>query len=92
MYLTIFISCIFYCFNINQQNSAIIKNVGLNPTRIGFYKLLKTQGAKINFKNLKKKNDEIRGDIFVKNCKLKAIRASKKYYVNSTDEYPYYLF
>ena len=66
----------------------IIKNVGLNPTRIGFYKLLKNQGAKIKFKNLKKINDEIRGDIFVKNCKLKAINASKNYYVSSTDEYP----
>ena len=64
----------------------IIKNVGLNPTRIGFYKLLKNQGAKIKFKNLKKINDEIRGDIFVKNCKLKAINASKDYYVSSTDD------
>ena len=73
---------------INKNSEIIIKNVGLNPTRIGFYKLLKTQGAKIKFKNLKSKNDEIRGDIFVKNCKLKAILASKKYYVNSTDEYP----
>ena len=73
---------------LNKNSTLRIKNVGLNPTRIGFYKLLKNQGAKIKFKNLKKINDEIRGDIFVKNCKLKAINASKDYYVSSTDEYP----
>ena len=73
---------------LNANSSVIIKNVGLNPTRIGFYKLLKAQGAKITFRNLKKNNNEIRGDIFVKNCKLKPIKASKNYYVNSTDEYP----
>ena len=32
---------------------------------------------KINFKNLKKKNNEIRGDIFVKSSKIKPIKASK---------------
>ncbi len=73
---------------LNQNSSLVIKNVGLNPTRIGFYKLLKSQGAKIKFKNLKKINNESRGDIIVKNCKLKPIHASKEYYVNSTDEYP----
>ena len=73
---------------LNLKSSLIIKNVGLNPTRIGFYKLLKTQGAKIKFKNIKKNNNEITGDIVVKNCKLKPIRASRDYYVNSTDEYP----
>ena len=34
------------------------------------------------------KNGEPRGDIFVHSCKLKPINASRKYYVNSTDEYP----
>ena len=70
------------------KSSILIKNVGLNPTRIGFYKLLKQQGAKIKFKNIKKKNNEIIGDIEVKSCKLKPIKAHKKFYVNTTDEYP----
>tara|TARA_A100001015_G_scaffold304289_1_gene395269 strand:+ start:2358 stop:3704 length:1347 start_codon:yes stop_codon:yes gene_type:complete len=73
---------------LNEKSSLIIKNVGLNPTRIGFYQLLKRNGAKIKFKNIKKKNEEIQGDIHIKSCKLKPIHASKKYYVNSTDEYP----
>ena len=63
---------------LNQKSSLIIKNVGLNSSRIGFYKLLKQHGANIKFKNLKKKNFEIVGDIFVKSCQLKPIKASKK--------------
>ena len=73
---------------LNPKSSLKIKNVGLNPTRIGFYQLLKNQGANIKLKVLKKENNEPRGDIYVKSCKLKPIKASKEYYVNSTDEYP----
>ena len=73
---------------LNLKSSIKIKNVGLNSTRTGFYQLLKSQGAKIKFINLKRRNNEIQGDILVRNCKLKPIKSSKKYYVNSTDEYP----
>ena len=72
-----------------KKNSFIkIKNVGLNPTRTGFYQLLQKQKAHIKFLNLKKINNEIKGDIVVKNSKIKPIKAAKKYYVNATDEYP----
>ena len=40
---------------LNKKSYLKIKNVGLNKTRIGFYELLKKHGAKINFKNIKKK-------------------------------------
>jgi 3-phosphoshikimate 1-carboxyvinyltransferase len=73
---------------LNKNSSIKIKNVGLNPTRIGFYKLLKKHGAKIKFNNLKKVNNEIRGNIFAETSNLKPINAPKIYYVNSTDEYP----
>ncbi len=73
---------------LNSKSSIRIKNVGLNPTRTGFYRLLIKHGAVIKFKNLKKENNEIRGDIIIKNCKLKPLRADKSFYVNSTDEYP----
>ena len=73
---------------LNENSSLIIKNVGLNTSRIGFYHLLKNFGANIKFKNLKKKNNEPSGDIIIKSSKLKPIHASEKYYVNSTDEYP----
>ncbi len=73
---------------LNKDSSLKIKNVGLNPTRIGFYELLKKHGAKIKFKDIKKSNNEIYGDIYIKSCKIKPIRATKEYYVKSTDEYP----
>ena len=65
-----------------------IKNVGLNPRRIGFYNLLKKHGAKIKFKNLKKINYELVGDIYVESSKLTPLMASSTYYVSATDEYP----
>ena len=65
-----------------------IKHVGLNPRRTGFYKLLKKYGAKIKFKNIKKINHELVGDIYIKSSKLKPIKASPVYYVSATDEYP----
>ena len=73
---------------LNKDSRIKIKNVGLNPTRTGFFKLLKKHGGKIRFTNLKKKNNEIRGDVLVQSSNIKPIRASKEYYVNSTDEYP----
>lgn len=73
---------------LNNDSTIMIKKVGLNPTRTGFYQILKKQGVKIQFKNLKKINSELRGDIIVKSQKLKPINASKNYYVNATDEYP----
>ena len=73
---------------LNKNSSLKIKNVGINPTRIGFYELLKKSGAKIRFTNTKRKNNELIGDIFVKSEKIKPIKASSEYYVKATDEYP----
>ena len=67
-----------------------IKYVGLNPRRIGFYVLLKKAGGKIKFKNVKKINHELVGDIIVESSRLslKAVKAGPEYYVSATDEYP----
>ena len=82
-------SAFFTAVTLMNRNSIIkIKDVGLNPTRTGFYQLLRKQGAKIKFENLKKKNNELRGDIVVKSCNLKPFVANKKYYATATDEYP----
>lgn len=79
----------FTALTLLKSNSYLkIKNVGLNPTRIGFYTLLKKSGAKIKFLNRKKINNELVGDVIVKSSILKPINASKKYYLNTTDEYP----
>ncbi len=73
---------------LNKNSHLIMKNIGLNPTRIGFYELLKNHGANIKFKNIKKQNEEIYGDIHIKSSKIRPIHASKDYYVKATDEYP----
>ena len=73
---------------LNKKSFLKIKNVGLNSTRLGFYKLLKKHGANIKFINIKRKNNEKVGDICIKSCVIKPIKAPQEYYVNSTDEYP----
>ena len=73
---------------LNKTSNLKIKNVGLNQTRIGFYEILKKHGGKIKFKNKKKINNEIYGDIYIQSSKIKPIKASKDYYVKATDEYP----
>ena len=72
---------------LNENSSLKIKNVGLNPTRTGFYDIIKQQGAKIRLLNIKKKNNEISGDIFVKSSILRPIKVSSKFYSRTTDEY-----
>lgn len=72
---------------LNDNSSLVIRNVGLNPTRIGFYEILKKQKAKLKFLNIRKENNEIKGDIVVKSSKLKPIRTSANMYPSTTDEY-----
>jgi len=72
---------------LNKKSFIKIKNVGLNPSRTGFYKILKEHKAKLRFINLKKKNNEISGDIIVKSCKLKPIKTKADMYPSTTDEY-----
>ena len=72
---------------LNKDSFIKIKNVGLNPSRTGFYKILKKQKAKLRFINIKKSNNEITGDIVVKSCKLKPIKTKADMYPSTTDEY-----
>ena len=67
---------------LNKNSSLKITKVGLNPTRTGFYELLKKYGANIKFLNKRKKNNEITGDIIIKSGKLKKpIIASKDFFL-----------
>ncbi len=72
---------------LNPSSTIKIKNVGLNPTRIGFYKILKKHNAKIKFLNLKRRNNEIYGDIEVKSSNIKPIKSGANMYPSTTDEY-----
>jgi len=70
-----------------KDSSLKIRNVGLNPTRTGFFELLKKQNVKIKFTNLRKENNEVLGDILVKSSKIKPIKAPASIYSKTTDEY-----
>ena len=73
---------------LNKNSYLKISNTGLNTRRIGFYKLLKKNGAKIFFKKTKIINNELVGDIHVYSSTIKSITASSSYYSSATDEYP----
>lgn len=78
----------FVALTLLVKNSSLkIKNVGLNPTRSGFFEIIKKQKAKIKFTNLKKRNNELSGDILVRSSKLKPVNVSASFYSKTTDEY-----
>ncbi|MBN2767693.1 MAG: 3-phosphoshikimate 1-carboxyvinyltransferase [Campylobacterales bacterium] len=63
---------------ITPNSKIVIKNVSLNKTRIGAYKVLKKMGANIEYE-LKEDKYEPIGDIYVAyNGKLKAVEVSSK--------------
>lgn len=69
----------------------VIKNVGLNPTRIGFIDVLKKMGAQIEIQNLKEVTNEPIGDLIVKSEKeinLKNLTLSGEIIPNIIDEIP----
>ena len=74
---------------LNRNSSLKINNVGLNPTIIGFYEILKKHGAKIFFKNKRIMHNEVIGDIIIESGKLKKpIFSPKNFYEKTTDEFP----
>ncbi len=73
---------------LSKNSSLIIKNVSLNPTRIGIIDVLKQMGANIEFNNLQSSSNELFGDIIVKSSKLHNIKIEKKIIPNIIDEIP----
>ena len=71
------------------ENSHIkIKNVGLNPGRIGALQVLKRMGAKIEIKNVKEVNCEPVGEIEVKTSDLKGTQILSEEISSLIDEIP----
>ncbi len=83
-------SCSFFIvLTILSKNSKLlIKNININPSRIGIIHILKKMGALISIKNRKKYKGEIIGDILVRSSKnLKAIKCPTKYNSSAIDEF-----
>ena len=65
-----------------------IKNVNINPSRVGIIKILNKMGVKIFLKNIKNYKGEKIADIYVKSTKLlKAIKCPPKLNAATIDEF-----
>ena len=83
-------SCAFFIvLTILSKNSKLlIKNININPTRIGVIKILKKMNASIKIINKKNYKGELIGDIIVESAKnLKAINCPIKYNTSAIDEF-----
>ncbi|MFA3783111.1 3-phosphoshikimate 1-carboxyvinyltransferase [Melioribacteraceae bacterium 4301-Me] len=70
------------------ESELLLKNISLNPTRIGVIKLLKEMGGNIEILNAShEKNEEI-GDVIVKSSKLRNVEIDKAIIPNIIDEIP----
>ena len=73
---------------LSDNSRLMIKNVNVNPSRIGVIKILKKMGAKIFFKNQRSYNGEIIADILIKSSKnLKSINCPSKLNSSAIDEF-----
>ncbi len=73
---------------LSKKSEIIIKNINLNPSRIGIIKILKRMNANIKILNKKKYKCEYIGDIYVKNTKnLKSINCPDSFNTSAIDEF-----
>ncbi len=66
----------------------LLKDIGINPTRIHFLDILKNMGAKIEIKNIRELNNEPIADIHCYSSNLYATRIDKRFIPNIIDEIP----
>ena len=73
---------------LSENSKLILKNININPSRIGIIKILNMMGAKIKFLNKKNYKGEIIGDIFVKSRKnLNSINLNSTLNSSAIDEF-----
>ena len=72
-----------------NNSDVIIKNVGINPTRVGLLDALKKMGAEIKLMNVRDVSGEPVADIHCKGAQgLKAINITKEQVPSLIDEFP----
>ena len=73
---------------LSDNSKLVIKNVNINPSRIGIITILKKMGVQIKFQNEQKYKGEIIADIVVYSSKkLKAINCPSKFNSGAIDEF-----
>ena len=73
---------------ISKDSQIKIENVGLNPLRTGFIKILEMMGANIQILNKRTINGELIGDIYTESSTLNGIEIPKELIASSIDELP----
>ena len=74
---------------LNKNSQIILKRVHINPTRIGFFNIVRKHNGKIVFKNKKIQGNEKVADIHVQSSsKMKSLKVGGKFFVSCQDEYP----
>ncbi|MCD6539525.1 MAG: 3-phosphoshikimate 1-carboxyvinyltransferase [Candidatus Omnitrophica bacterium] len=66
----------------------LLKKVSINPTRLGFLKVLRRMGAKIRFININKNYFEPYADILVEYCQLRGTKIKEREVPLMIDELP----
>ena len=73
---------------LSKKSQLTIKNVNINPSRVGMLTILKKMGVKISFKNKKIYNGEAIADIVIKSPKiLKSINCPSRLNSGAIDEF-----
>ena len=73
---------------LSDNSKLLIKNVNINPTRIGIITILKKMRVNIKFRNIQKYKGEIIADIFVNSSKkLKSINCPSRLNSEAIDEF-----
>ena len=73
---------------LTNNTKLLIKNVNINPSRVGVITILKKMGANISLKNQKNYRGEKISDILIKSSKyLKAINCPSELNANAIDEF-----
>jgi 3-phosphoshikimate 1-carboxyvinyltransferase len=76
-------------FLITKKSSITLRDVGVNPTRIGFLKIIKNMGAQVELKNNRLYGNEPVADIYVQSSTLKGITLDDPDLISlSIDEFP----
>jgi len=83
-------SCAFFIVLtlLSKNSQLLIKNININPTRIGIIKILKMMGGSIKFLNKRSYKGEKISDIFIKSSKnLKGINCPVRFNSSAIDEF-----
>ena len=61
---------------LSKNSKVILKQVHINPTRIGFFNIIRKHKGRISFKNKKNQGNEIVADVHVASSKIRSLNVS----------------